>query len=147
MVSTTFTSSLVAQYLDARPTVAAALHAARARVVTVDLPFEVRDQPERFFSDVAQALDRAEAALAADDRPLFVAFTDLPTVVRTGAFELRHHTARASPFVVMQPRRGPFLGYVAIAEGGLAFFDGAGRMRGNSPSEEVVLKALRWPWP
>jgi len=143
---TTFTAQFVARYLDETPTVVAALRAARARVAAFEVPREVFLHPPQFFTYVQQALDRAEAAIGAHDRPLYVAFTDLPTIADTGAFSFRR-TAEPSAFVPMNPRRGPFLGYVALAEGGLAFFDDKGQRRGQSPREEDVLEALRWPWP
>lgn len=143
--ATTFTAQVVAQYLDAHPAVVAALRAARARVATFEVPPEVSGHKQQFFTYVQQALDRAEAAIGAHDRPLYVAFTNLLTIANTGAFSFRR-TAEPSAFVPMHPRRGPFLGYVALAEGGLAFFDDKGQMHGQSPREEDVLEALRWPW-
>jgi hypothetical protein len=143
--TTTFTAQVTARYLDAHPAVVAALRTARARVAPFEVP-EVYGHEQRFFTYVQQALDRAEAAIGAHDRPVYVAFTNLPTIAETGAFSFRR-TAEPSAFVPMHSRRGPFLGYVALAEGGLAFFDDKGQMRGQSPREQDVLEALRWPWP
>jgi len=74
------------------------------------------------------------AAQVAGKHALFVALTYMPAIVATGAFAVRH---RGAPMIRMP---GEFLGYIAIGEGGVAFFDETGAM--STPPAEFVLARL-----
>jgi hypothetical protein len=75
-----------------------------------------------------RALDHVESSAPEAERRLYVGMTDAPTIARTNAFALRRTQERA-PFVHLTSRRGPFMGYVAMGEGGVAFLDSDGELR------------------
>jgi hypothetical protein len=122
-------ASLILTYLDQHPAVVEALRRTGVRVVAFE--------PERgsFFESMQRALDEAEAS--APSRSLFIALTDVAQIVQTGAFELARRPE--VPMVKLRSRRGAFLGYIAIGEGGVVFFDADGKE--SAPRPEGVIAA------
>lgn len=135
-------ASLVRRYFGSNPDIAASVRAERARVVIFEPAPDERWDPRTFFVAMQRALDAAEAALAPDERPIYLAWTTVVEIAETDAFDIRD--APRSPYVRLVTRRGPFLGYLAVGEGGLAYFDAEGH-HGGRPTREEVLVALRWP--
>lgn len=118
--------AFVIRWLEERPGVGRKLRERNVRVVIVE------PKHGALFPNTQAAIDAAE--IPADVRAMFVALTTVPTVVETGAFELRN---QGQPLVKM---RGAFVGYIAIGEGGVVFFDERGRMQ--VPDAETVLQTL-----
>ena len=116
----------VTRWLEQHPEVADQLRERNVRVVIVEPKYGA------LFSNTQAAIDAVELPEGA--RALFVALTDVTTVVETGAFELRN---RGQQLVKM---RAKFLGYIAIGEGGVVFFDERGKMQ--VPDAETVLQTL-----
>jgi hypothetical protein len=127
---------LVVRHLDASPMLAGAVRTAGARVVVLAIEYD--EAP--FFERMQRAVDAAERELEPHVRPLFIASTFLADIVETNAFELRR--GEPAPFVRIVGRRGPFLGFVALGEGGLAFFRFDGAHAGRSPQLVDVVDAL-----
>jgi len=123
--------SLVARYLEDHPELVAALADANA-VISVFEP----DRGE-FFADAQRSLTAAEAETPANAPTLYVAQTTLPDLRESGAFDPWRQ--RATPALACQ--RGVFLGYMAIGEGGVIFFDPEGRH--DLPQPARVLAALQ----
>lgn len=126
--------SLVSRYLEPHPEVVTALTDAGACVVV----FEWERGAGDFFERAGRALALAEAAAPAGAPALFVGLTSVSEIVKTGAFALG---GRTSPAVPLPCRRGEFIGYIAIGEGGVGFFGPDGAM--EQPDPATVLEALR----
>jgi hypothetical protein len=116
----------VTDWLNQHPEVAATLRQRNVRVVIVE------PEPGALFATTQAAIDAFEVPDGA--RALFVALTDVPTVAETGAFQLRNQRQQ------LVKMRGRFVGYIAIGEGGVVFFDESGKV--NVPDAETVLALL-----
>jgi hypothetical protein len=117
---------LVVDWLRQHPEVAAKMREQNARFVVVEPAYGP------LFENTQAAIDAASVPPGV--RPLFVAMTEVSTVAETGAFRVAN---RGQPLIRM---RGTFLGYIAIGEGGVAFFDESGNWQ--VPDAETVLALL-----
>lgn len=125
--------SLVQRFLAGSPSVAEALARADAGVAV----FDVRLGPDPLFVAAQRALDAAVRAVPGDSRVLFVAVVVLPDLIEAGAWDF---SRRRGAFVPLTCARGVFLGYAALGEGGVMWFDDDGNPGG--PRDEAVLAAL-----
>ena len=134
------TAQVIDRYLQSRPALADAIAAAGACIVVFGTRW---CEPGQFFVAMQDALDRAEAALPANARPLFVGSCVAGDLVATGMFRLVEGGPTRVACRQLRVRRGALVGYIAYGEGGLSFFDGRGRCSGNRPTDDVVSEALR----
>ncbi|MDC0673126.1 hypothetical protein [Nannocystis radixulma] len=125
--------SLVRRYLDVHPQVTAALARAGARLVT----FEPELAAQEFFAAIQDALAAAARSVPADILPLFVAVVVLPDLLAACG---RGFDGERLPVPALACPRGGFLGYVALGEGGVAFFGADGQH--GQPAPEAVLGIL-----
>lgn len=137
-------ASLVRRYWKENPQVATMVRAAGARVAMFEPKTRRGSLPGDFFEEMQRALDEAEGALLPGERPLWSAFTSVSEIMQTGAVDWSETPTQG--WIRLRSRRGPFVGFLAIGEGGIAFFDAEGRHRGNQPGAAEVAAALRWPW-
>lgn len=89
----------------------------------------------------APLLERAQAALSdavqkAAKSSLFIAASNLSPLVEAG-FAPDEDGPRVKPLVA-QP--GLFLGYVAIGEGGVVYFESTGRFRWRPDADQITAK-------
>ena len=140
-----FATSMACEYLRREPEVAAILREANAFVVLFAPADGPRLDSSEFFAAMQRALLAAEAALPDGARGVYLALTSMPEIVRTEAFELTRPGGAVMPFVNLECRRGGFLGFLAFGEGGVAFFDAAGRWQGTRPPPNLVVSAVRAP--
>ena len=125
---------LIRRHLASEPRLLDALRKASAHVVVVEP--NSRSEGAPFFESVQHAIAAAESAVPAGACALFVAYTSVPTIAETDAFDLRRGPTR-KPLVRMKSRIGEFAGYVAIGEGGVVFFGEDGRP-GVPPTEKLL---------
>ena len=118
--------AFVIRWLEEHPAVGRTLRERNVRVVVVE------PKHGALFPNTQAAIDTAE--VPDDVRAMFVALTNLSAIVETGAFELRNQGQS------LMKMRGAFVGYIAIGEGGVVFFDERGRMQ--VPDAEMILQTL-----
>jgi hypothetical protein len=138
-------SALALEYFAKNPEIADAFRRAKARLAFFEAAQSARHDAVLFFAAMQRALEAVEASLQPGDRPVYVAWTSVPAVVATNAFELRRDSV-VSEIPALSARYGPFLGYLAVGEGGVAYFDVEGRWCGSGPRPHDVRTALAWPW-
>ena len=120
-------------YLDLHPPVAEALTRARARLITFEPKFGARD----FLAALRDAMDAAVCAVPGDTLPVLVAVVGLPDLL--AVCDRPRSTATQLAIPAMTCSRGVFVGYIALAEGGVLFVTAGGLRREPTPEEFISL--------
>jgi hypothetical protein len=125
--------SLIRGYLDAHPSLAVALAAAGARIVTFEPAFAADD----LFAALRDALDAAARSVPRDTSPLLVAVVGLTDLI--AACDGRGSAGTQLTVPAIACPRGAFLGYIALGEGGVVFYGADGRRGPPTPEEVLAL--------